>query len=182
MVSSFYINRDYKRLVQFLKNMLGERRFSVLIEVKEILTGTVLRIFSGYLLLALITFVELYLGFLSLSVKHAFLFSFLVALVDLLPVLGSGIVLIPYAAYLFIIGNNLKAIGFVLIYVIGLVVRNFLEPKIIGAKLDINPLLMLITIFIGLRTGGVLGMLLLPIAIVVTVTYYKRQLKSENSI
>lgn len=180
VVSSFYISRDYKRLVRFLKNMLGDRRFLVLIEIKEILTGSVLRFFSGYLVLSLITFIELYIGFLVLSVKHPLIFAFLVALVDLLPVLGSGTVLIPYAVYLFIMGDILSAVGFILIYIIGLVVRNFLEPKIIGARLDINPLLMLITVFVGLRIGGLLGMILLPIAIVVVITYYKRQLNREN--
>ncbi len=181
VVASFYISRDYKRLVIFLKNMLGEKRFTVLTEIKGILTGSVLRLLGGYLILSFFTFCQLWVGFLLLSVEHALLFAMVTAIVDLLPVLGSGTVLVPYAIICFISGNSGVAIGIIVIYITVLVVRNFLEPKIIGQRLNINPLLMLITVFVGLRIGGIAGMFLLPISTVVVITYYKRQLDREKT-
>ena len=180
VVASFYISRDYKRLVIFLKNMLGGKRFSVLIEIKDILTGSVLRLFGGYLILSLITFCQVWLSLLILSAKHPLFLATVTAAVDLLPVLGSGTVLVPYAVISFINGNNRLAIGIIVIYITVLIVRNFLEPKIIGERLNINPLLMLITVFVGLRIGGVAGMFLLPVSTVTVITYYKRQLDREK--
>ena len=180
VVASFYISRDYKRLVIFLKNMLGGKRFSVLIEIKDILTGSVLRLFGGYLILSLITFCQVWSSLLILSAKHPLLLATVTAAVDLLPVLGSGTVLVPYAVISFINGNNRLAIGIIVIYITVLIVRNFLEPKIIGERLNINPLLMLITVFVGLRIGGVAGMFLLPVSTVTVITYYKRQLDREK--
>lgn len=176
VVASFYIAKDYKQLLKFLKNMLGSKRFLVLGEIKDILTGSVLKLAGGYLILSFICFLELWIGFSLLSVKYAMPLALLVAVIDLLPILGSGTVLVPFSIISFINRNTALGIGLMVLYIIVSVARNFLEPKIISRKLNINPLLMLITLFVGLRVGGLGGMLLLPITVVTVITYYKRQM------
>ena len=174
VVASFYISKDYIRLLRFLKNMLGDRRFTVLLEIKDIITGSIFRLVGGYLLLSLISFFELWLGFLLLSVKHPLILALITALIDLLPVIGSGTVLVPFSVISFINGNTPLGIGLMVLYIIISLVRNFLEPKIISKRLKISPLLMLLTLFIGLRVGGVAGMLILPVTVVTVFTYYNR--------
>lgn len=175
VVASFYITKDYNRLTNFLKLMLGDKKYSTVLKIKNILTGSVLKLFSGYLILSAITFIVVFISFLVFSVKHTFIFSLIIALVDLLPVLGTGTVLIPAALLNFINKETTAGILLLALYISLTLLRNFLEPKIISNRLDINPLLMLITLFIGLKIGGVIGMLLLPLSAVVTVSYYKTQ-------
>ena len=177
VVASFYITKDYNRLLKFLRLMIGDKRFSALRKIKSILTGSVLRIFSGYLTLSIITFVVVLIAFLSFSVKHAFLFALLIAFIDLLPVLGAGTVLIPAAVYNFVFGKNTSGWLLLILYLSVTLLRNFLEPKLLSKSVNISPLLMLLTIFIGLRIGGLYGMLLLPVFVVVTVTYYKESVE-----
>lgn len=173
VVASFYITKDYNRLKNFLKLMLGEQKYSALLKIKNILTGSVLKLFSGYLILSAITFMVVFVSFLCFSVRHSFIFSLIIGFVDLLPVLGTGAVLIPAALLNFINEKTTAGVLLLALYISITLLRNFLEPKIISDRLNINPLLMLITLFIGLKIGGVIGMLLLPLSAVVTVSYYK---------
>lgn len=173
LVASFYIVKDYDRLINFLKLMIGDKKYFAALKIKNIVTGSVLKLFLGYLILSAITFVAALIAFLIFSFKNAVIFAFIIALIDLLPVLGAGTVLIPACILNFLIGDTYTAIILLLIYISLTLLKNFLEPKIISAGLDINPLLLLMTLFIGLKIGGITGMLLLPIATIVTITYYK---------
>ena len=134
---------------------------------------------TGYLILAFITFIIAFLWMFILKNQHPILIGFLIAVVDILPVLGAGTVLIPWAIICFISGSTAKGILLLAAYGTITFVRNFAEPKIIGKKLNVNPLLMLITIFVGLKIGGITGMFITPITVIVILTYYKQQMQ-EN--
>lgn len=177
VVSSFYITKDYVRLLKFLRLVIGENKFEVLKKIKSIIEGSVLKLFSGYLILSGITFVIVLVAFLIFSVEHAVIFALIVAFIDLLPVLGAGTALIPATVYNFLTGKTTAAVLLILLYITVTLVRNFLEPKLLSQKLNVSPLLMLLTLFIGLRIGGISGMLLLPVLVVVVITYYKKQIE-----
>ena len=87
----------------------------------------------------------------------------IIALADILPVIGSGGVLIPWAIIALFTQNYFLALGLLLLYVVILVVRNFAEPKIVGDQLGLNPLVTLIAIYLGYLSMGVLGMIALPV-------------------
>lgn len=182
VVASFYIAKDYKKLIKFLKGILGEKKYAVLTEIKDIFTSSVSRVMSGYLIMASITFVELLIGFKVLGFENAVILSILTAFLDLLPVIGVGSVLIPLSIFEFIKNDIFKGVGLLVLYLFITLLRNFIEPKLIGKRVDINPLFMLAAIFIGLKIGGVYGMFLLPVSLIVTVNYYKRQLEKEKGI
>jgi predicted PurR-regulated permease PerM len=71
-------------------------------------------------------------------------------------------------------------LGLVILYLIITVIRNFAEPKIIGKQIGINPLFTLVFIFLGLRLGGIMGMLVLPVVLTVLFTYFRRQISDNN--
>ena len=179
VVASFYVAKDYKRLVKFLKNMLGDKRFSKICEIKDIFMFSVLKMSGGYLIMALIVFLISWLGFSLIGVDYGFLISLLVAIADLLPVLGAGTVLLPWAAVMLLTGNIKRGVALIILYGAITIIRNFAEPKIIGKRLDVNPLLMLITVFVGLRIGGIAGMFILPLSVIVLISYYKKEMEKE---
>lgn len=180
LVASCYIAKDYEMLVRFLKELCGEKRFSKILEVKEIFTLSIWKIIKGYIILMLITFMELLAGFFILKIKHAFLLAFLVSFVDLLPVFGTGTVLVPWGlAELFF--DNPRGFGIIVLYLVITLVRNFLEPKIIGGQIGINPLFTLLVMFAGLRIMGFWGLIIFPLVFIVVIKYYKHQLKLEKS-
>ena len=124
------------------------------------MVGRILRV---YLLLMCITFVELFIGFKILRVDMAFFYAFLTAIVDILPVLGTGTVLIPWGIIACILGNMGMGVGILILYVIITAVRQFLEPKIIGQQVGLHPIVTLICIFAGGKFMGILGIFLFPI-------------------
>lgn len=122
------------------------------------------RYLRAYLLLLCVTFSALLVGFLILRVRYALLLSLAVAVVDLLPVLGVGTVLIPWAVVLLLRRQFYQGFGLLILYAAVTVLRQVVEPRLIGKSLGLHPLAALVAGYAGWRWFGVLGMALGPIA------------------
>ncbi len=114
-------------------------------------------------LLGLLTFLQMFIGLALLRVPYAFILAFLIALVDFLPLLGTGIILIPWAVLSLLLGEVKLGIGLLILYAVSSVIRQILEPKLIGEGLGLHPLLSLAAMYAGLRLFGVWGMILAPL-------------------
>lgn len=182
VVASCYIAKDYNLLAKFLYNLINKEKYNNVLLIKEIITKNILKLTSGYLILMIITFLELLIGFLCLGVKHSFFVAIIVSLVDLLPVLGTGTVLLPWAVLSFFSDDISKGVGLVILYLIVCFVRNFSEPKIIGKKMGVNPLFTLVSMFVGIKVAGIAGLFVFPLVLIVVIEYYKIQLNNENWI
>lgn len=180
IVATCYISKDYERLLKFAKGFLNERFYKRVVDIKNVFAECFLKFILGYFWLFLITFSELFVGFLLLGVKHYFILAFLVAFLDMLPVIGTGTILLPWAIVMFFQNDYKLGFGVVILYLIITVIRNFAEPKIIGKQIGINPLFTLVFIFLGLRLGGIMGMLVLPVVLTVLFTYFRRQILDNN--
>lgn len=110
-----------------------------------------------------ITLGILSVGFLLLKIPHALLWAGAVCLVDILPILGTGTVLIPWSLVCFLQGDSLRAVGLLAIYTIVSLLRSVLEPRFVGKQLGLDPLVTLLSLYAGYRIWGVPGMLLAPI-------------------
>jgi predicted PurR-regulated permease PerM len=100
-----------------------------------------------------------------LRVPYAFILALLTALVDFLPLLGTGIILIPWAIVSLLLGEVRLGVGLLVLYAVSSVIRQILEPKLIGDGLGLHPLLSLAAMYSGLRLFGVWGMILAPLAV-----------------
>lgn len=114
-----------------------------------------------------VTFLVLTMGFLLLGVDSPLLLGLVVALLDALPLLGTGTVLIPWALVRMAAGDVALGLGLLGLYGAAALIRNILEPKLLGAQLGLSPLLTLVAIYAGWRLGGFWGMLLLPMGAMV---------------
>ena len=173
LVASCYIAKDYDKLKKFLIGLMSQKIYKNIIKIRGIVNKSVLKIIKGYLLLFLMTFIELTVGFLILKIKFAPIIAFIVAFVDFLPVLGTGIVIVPWGLVSIIMGDTYLGFALIVIYIITLIVRNFAEPKIIGEQMGINPLFTLFSMFLGLKLMGFWGLLLFPVTLIVTIQFYK---------
>ncbi|MBO5358966.1 MAG: sporulation integral membrane protein YtvI [Clostridia bacterium] len=177
LVAACYISKDFEGLSKFAKSLCSEDFYNRFNRIKNILTKSVLKIIKGYLILMLITFVELWLGLSILSVKNAYLWAFFIALIDFLPVLGTGAVMVPWAVYCAVTGSTGLAIGLAVLYIIIVIIRNFCEPKIVSQQMGINPLFILFSMYLGLKLFGGAGLIILPIILIVTIKYYKEEMQ-----
>lgn len=123
--------------------------------------------------LAGIAFILLWLGFLILGIAHPLQWAGLITLVDILPILGVGTVLLPWSLVSYLQGNSPKAIGLLGIFLVIWLIRSILEPKLVGKELGLDPLVTLLCIYAGFRLWGILGMLLAPMAAVCLVQLWR---------
>lgn len=175
-VASCYIAADFPVLVRFICNLCGEKICNIAVRVKEIALNSIFKIAKGYLLLMLLTFAELFIGLLALRVKHALILAMLISFVDILPVFGTGTVLVPWGSSALLLGESRFGIGLLILYAAIILVRNFAEPKIIGEQIGINPLFTLIFMFIGAKLSGLVGMIIFPMVFIIVIKYYKEDI------
>lgn len=167
ILASYFLIRDKKKVKTGISNFLGEHLTGRLREIKYYLSEAVFAYIKAQSILMSITFVEVFIGLSILKVEYSFLFALIIALIDAIPVFGTGTILIPWALYSIIAGRFPFALGLIIIYVICLVVRQFLEPKILSSQIGIHPLLTLFAMYLGYRAIGIFGMILGPVVALV---------------
>lgn len=173
VITSFYICSDYDRILAALWRLLPDRWQNLCRDIKQYGLNMIRVYIRSYSLLFLLTFTELTIGFLIFQIPHSLLVAVLIAIFDILPVLGTGGVLIPWAVILAVIGNYPLAAGILILYVIITVVRNSVEPRIVGKQIGLHPLLTLIAMFTGVSLAGLPGLILLPMAVMIFVNMEK---------
>lgn len=136
------------------------------------------RYVKAELILIFISFVIVLIGLyifkaIGLNVKSPFLISLGIGFIDLLPILGSGTAMVPWAIVCIISGDVTLGIAVLILLIIISLVRQFLEPKIVSGQLGIHPLYTLIAMYVGFKLSGVLGLLLGPIVLIVIGRFFK---------
>lgn len=163
VISSFFIAMDYERLTGFCLRQMGERGKTIFIQVKEYIVGTLWVCLRSYLIIMSITFVELSIGLKFVGVEHAIQVAFCISIFDILPVLGTGGIMIPWTVLTVIKGDYKLALGLLAIYFGITVIRNIIEPKIVGSQLGLHPVVTLVSMFVGVQFFGVIGLFGFPI-------------------
>ncbi len=182
-LSAYFISSDKRKISDFLTKILPNSISDKLITLKNDLSLALLGLLKAQLILMSITFVELSIGFLIIGVEYAILLGLIISLIDALPILGTGTILIPWAIFSLIAGNLSMGLSLIVLYGIAMLVRQLLEPKIVGRQLGIYPLITLMAMYIGLKTFGVIGMFLGPIIVLIIKNIYKSGLiKFPNSL
>lgn len=127
-----------------------------------VLKQTTLDVIAGYLKAQLRIEIWIYLivagGLLLLKVKYGYLLAILIALVDILPVLGTGTILVPWMLYKLLMGEYMYALGLLLIWAVGQLVRQIIQPRMISDSMGMAPLPTLILLYVGYKLAGVIGM------------------------
>ncbi|MDL2258602.1 sporulation integral membrane protein YtvI [Eubacteriales bacterium OttesenSCG-928-K08] len=170
---SVFIGIQFDALVNFLKAQLPKKWEDSLQDIKSLLQSTIVRYLKVVLILMAITFAELCIGFLIVGVKNPIGIAAITAILDAFPVLGTGTVLIPWALIKLIQGEFTYALGLGIVYVVITVIRNIIEPKIMSDQLEINPIVSLLSMYVGYRLLGVGGMILMPMAMRVLLALHK---------
>lgn len=173
LVASYFIVADYPRLRLMATDRMSPGVHSFLSRVKKI----ALAAFGGYiraqLILSLAVFFILLIGFTVIGQKYALLLAFVFAVMDFIPIIGSGTVMVPWAVVDLILGNYRGALSLMIIWGFICVFRRVAEPKVVGDQTGLSPIMSLISIYVGMRLGGVLGMILGPVLVLIILNVAK---------
>lgn len=167
VISFFYISGDYKTVTRFFTCQFSPKRLKFLTEIKEQFLTTVFGIMRAYFILMLMTFLECLAGFSVLGIQYATLLAFITAIIDILPILGTGTVLIPWGITSLVLGNYRLGLSIISLYVIIIVIRQFAEPKILGGFVGLHPLATIISMYFGIKLAGLSGLFLFPLGVVI---------------
>lgn len=174
IIASCYIAKDYDRFKISIKSILSEKIIKTAIIVRKVFKENITKIVFGYFKILLITFVELSIGLFLLGKQNFLLYGLLISILDLLPVFGTGTVLIPWGIYSILTANYFFGAGLLILYVIIIIVRNIIEPRIIGKQIGLHPLLALISVFIGLKLFGIVGIFILPFSVMLLYKLFEK--------
>lgn len=171
IVSCCFMTSDYGSLKMLVLRLAGEKNSVKIVAAKRILFSTVAKIGKAYLILICITFTEMLIGLGALKLfglyKGGYLFAIclITALVDILPVLGTGTILVPWGLYSLLTGNIGFGIGILVLYAVITVIRQAVEPKLVADQLGLPAYITIIAMYIGTQLFGFIGLFLMPISI-----------------
>lgn len=169
----YFITADYPTICNNLANRLGVNLTELLNQVKAITIAA----FGGYIksrviVAAGVGFI-IFIGFILIGQEYALLLALIMAVLDFIPIIGSGTLLVPWSIIDLLTGNITQGLQLLAIYGVVTVYRNIAEPKVVGDKTGLSPTLSLITIYIGMRVAGVVGMILGPVLTIVIINSLK---------
>ena len=173
LLSCVFFTKDYDFLTKSISNQFSATNLNKLRQIKGYTFLALGKYLKGVAIILCITFAELLTGFLILDIKYAFLLALLLALIDALPAIGTGAVLIPWGVFQLINRQYKMGISLIVLYLIILIVRQLIEPKIMASSLGTYPVLTLIGMYAGLKLFGFLGLVLTPIVLAVIVYMQK---------
>ena len=171
VIATIYFTKDYTIVTKAIVRQLPENKKTLLPELKHIFSTTVLKLIRSYGLIMLVTFTELCISFYVmkmagvLNTNYIPLIAVGIAAFDILPVAGTGGILIPWIIISLILGNYQLAIGLLITYALISVIRQYIEPKIVGSSLGVHPLITLASMYFGLKLFGFMGIIIMPLCI-----------------
>ena len=178
IISCVFMTSEYDLIKNMILDMLSESKGKKLISSKQTVTRGISKLVKAYATLMIITFSEMFLGLNLMKLIGVYeggyiaIIAFVTCIVDIIPVFGTGTILIPWAVYNLIMGNVGLGIGLLVLYAVITVLRQILEPKLVANQAGLPAIATIMAMFIGARLFGAFGILLLPLTVIVLKLMY----------
>lgn len=172
ILSAYFFLAERERILELWQRYLPEGGNRYCRKLREDLIQLVSGYFMAQFKIMFMVALILLAGFLVLGIRYAFLLAVLIAVLDFLPLFGTGTVLLPWAAVKLLSGEYMLAAGLAMLYVVSQVTRQMVQPKIVGDSMGLPPLLTLFLLYLGFKTRGISGMILaVPLGILAMRLY-----------
>lgn len=166
IISSFFFALDFHQIIDFIMLQFSDKTRSLIRISKGHTLGTIGKFLKSYGIIMTITFIELSIGLSILRIDNAIAVALVIAMLDILPVLGTGGIMIPWGIIMVLNGQVHLGIALFIVYGIITVIRNIIEPKIVGGQVGAHPIVMLLSMFLGVNLLGIFGIFLLPMLVI----------------
>lgn len=177
IIASIFFAIDYDGISNAVLGVMPDKAQAVVRTAKRALGVILGKYLKSYVIIFFMTFAEIALGLVIIGFDNAVVIALLIALFDILPIVGSGLVLAPWAIIKLLQGEIGLGIGLAILWGVVIVVRQIAEPKIVGKQVGLHPLATLLCLWVGLKIGGGIGMFALPISLLILL-----ELKAEGLI
>ncbi|MBR6557904.1 MAG: sporulation integral membrane protein YtvI [Clostridia bacterium] len=164
LILAFYLSLDPTLLGRSTSKILDKKSYLTLYSISQAIKKSTLSYLKGSAVLFVLTFAELFFAFTVIRIRYAFVLALGVALADLLPVIGAGTIIFPLGGIMAITGDTRMGLSLIAVGIAVTVIRQFAEPKIIGHSIGLHPVFMLMSIYVGSKFLGFIGIVIGPIA------------------
>ena len=172
-ISAYFFIAEREDVIRWSKKVAPDALVSRMTMVIDNLKFAVGGYLKAQLKIRVVVYIIVVVGFIILNIHFSFLLGLLIALLDFLPFFGTGTALIPWAIYQFFMGNYKLVVGLVILYAVTQLVRQLIQPKLVGDSMGLRPLLTLFLLYTGYKIGGVFGMIFaVPIGMI-AINLYK---------
>ncbi len=178
IISCVFMTAEYDTVRDMVLGMCTKETGEKLVNAKRTVTKGIGKLIKAYVTLMLITFSEVFLGLNLMKLIGVYnggyiaIIAFVTCIVDIIPVLGTGTILIPWAVYSLITGKFGFAIGLLILYAVITVIRQIIEPKLVANQVGLPSIVTIMAMFLGGRVLGAFGILLLPLTVIVFKLMY----------
>ena len=178
VVSCVFMTADYEVIKKMILSFFRIENREKIVNTKRTITRGVSKLFKAYATLMLITFLEMAIGLSFMKLIGVYkggyiaIIAFVTCIVDIIPVLGTGTVLLPWAVYNFVTGNVGLGIGLIVLYAVITVLRQIIEPKLVANQVGLPAIVTIAAMFIGARVFGAFGIIILPLTVIVLKLMY----------
>jgi len=173
ILGTFFISKDWYKIKSFIVKYSPAKVLKSISYVVYDLKNALFGFFRAQTTLISLTILTLLIGFIILDINYAITIALIIGLVDIIPYLGTGLVFIPWILFELMNADYQAAIGLSVLYLIIVVQRQVLEPKILSSNIGLNPLATLIAVFIGYKIFGLIGLMLGPIIFIIISTLHR---------
>lgn len=182
ILSTFFISLDKNKIMAFLEQQFPKSWIKKVYNIKREMFNVLGSYIRAQIILMTICFFELLisfniLSFLKFNLPYPLIFSIVICIIDALPILGAGAVLLPWSLISFVTGDINLGLALLVIYFLVLSVRQMLEPKLISQNLGVHPLVTLISMYSGFKFFGVIGFLIGPVVMIILKNVFSRELE-----
>ncbi len=178
ILATYFISYDNKIIISVMQKYFGKSRVDKIVLVRDRLFQACGAYIRAQLIMMCIIFVVVLAGMFILRIGSPLFLAFIIAVVDAIPILGTGTVLIPWAFVSLVMGNYGRALGLAVLYVCALTTRQFFEPKVVSSQIGLHPLITLMSMYIGLTAIGIFGMIIGPIVTIVVLKFIEIERES----
>lgn len=162
-IELIFLELEFPAILEWLLKWMPKKWIKYIENGQQKAGGMFKKYAASYVFIFFMTFFELWIGLLLLHVGRSFQTALFIAVLDILPVLGTGTILLPWGIYLVCCGDKSLGIGILLMYLFITIVRNYVEPRLVGKQMGLSPAVTLPGILIGYQLFGLLGVFLLPV-------------------
>jgi len=166
-IGLFLFMLDLPSLISKFYQMFSQASANKIKFMSNRLKGVLYGFFKGQFLVSLIIFSVSIISLFIIVPEYAIVMSVIVWIVDLIPIIGSILILAPWSIYMFLIGNTLMGFQLAILAIILLAIRRTVEPKVMGVQMGLSPLTTLISMYIGIRLFGLFGFIIGPVALII---------------
>lgn len=167
LLAAFFISKDWRRIVYLMHENIPKHVHSKINQFHEGLQRALLGFLKAEFKLTFISAVTVFIGLTILRVDHALTIALIIWIVDFAPYIGSILVMGPWAIYSFSTGDIYLGVGLSILYGLIVLQRQLIKPKILSSSIGISPLLTLLTMYIGFKLIGVIGIVLGPLTFII---------------